>query len=201
MLRFVLIVLLMSGTCAQAQDTVAEIDRAFITNVYQSRFAARPELPDLVIKAFVAGEDRAFYDRSPSFSTLTLHLARIIDVPVVDQHKVLGILIGQSLSRDQILHAYLHSIFLGQNCTGVIAAAQAYFATPPNALAPEQAALLAAIVRAPSDVSQNPQRLRTRRDHILREMVRLGALSLGQGEIALNRPIQLATPLSRCESR
>ena len=56
------------------------------------------------------------------------------------------------LGKDEILARYLDTVYFGNGAYGVAAAASTYFATTPAELTLPQAALLAAVVKAPSDL-------------------------------------------------
>ena len=78
----------------------------------------------------------------------------------------------QRYSKEQILEAYLNTVYFGEGYYGVEAAARGYFGKPASALDPAEAALLAALVRAPSHDAPgiSPERGRRRRNLVLRLM-------------------------------
>jgi penicillin-binding protein 1A len=92
---------------------------------------------------------------------------------------ILSVRIEQALSKDQILELYLNEIFLGQNAYGVAAAAQRYFGKTLEDLTTAEAAYLAALPKAPSDLHPVRQRDRAeaRRNYVLREMFENGYIS------------------------
>jgi penicillin-binding protein 1A len=79
---------------------------------------------------------------------------------------------ASAMSKDRILELYLNEIFLGQNAYGVAAAAQRYFGKTLEDLTVAEAAYLAALPKAPSDLHPVRQRDRAieRRNYVLREM-------------------------------
>jgi penicillin-binding protein 1A len=85
---------------------------------------------------------------------------------------ILSVRIEQAFDKDRILELYLNEIFLGQNAYGVAAAAQRYFGKTLEDLTLAEAAYLAALPKAPSDLHPVRQRERAvgRRDYVLREM-------------------------------
>ncbi len=92
---------------------------------------------------------------------------------------ILSVRIERALSKDRILELYLNEIFLGQNAYGVSAAAQRYFGKTLEALTVGEAAYLAALPKAPSDLHPVRQRERAegRRDYVLRQMYENGVIS------------------------
>jgi len=91
---------------------------------------------------------------------------------------ILSIRIERALSKDRILELYLNEIFLGQNAYGVAAAAQRYFGATLEDLTLAQAAYLAALPKAPSDLHPVRQRDRAvqRRNYVLRQMYENGVI-------------------------
>jgi penicillin-binding protein 1C len=135
-----------------------------------------PDLP----RAFVAVEDRRFYDHHgvdprsiaravrdnllhrrvvSGASTITMQLARLVH-PVgrgwsdkITQ-AVWALRIDAQLSKNQILEQYLNRVPLGQGAVGVAAAMRLYFGGDATQASLGQSALLAALARSPS--SRNP---------------------------------------------
>lgn len=137
------------------------------------------DLPKHLVNAVVAIEDKTFWDHHGfnvvrifgaiwdsvksggdigGTSTITQQLAR--NVYLVDTKNVRSlnrkiseayytVLLESSLTKKQILEAYLNTIFLGNNCYGVQSASQAYFSKDVSDLNLIQCASLAAIPKAP----------------------------------------------------
>ena len=105
---------------------------------------------------------------------------------------ILATRIERSLSKEQILELYLNEIFLGQNSYGVTAASQTYFNKTLDELAPNEAAFLAALPKAPSDYHpvREKNRLLERRNYVLKEMFQNEYLSKEVYEYELTRPIR-----------
>jgi 1A family penicillin-binding protein len=82
-------------------------------------------------------------------------------------------------TKQQILQEYLNTVYFGAGYYGVEAAARGYFAKSAADLSPAEAALLAAVVRAPSTDAPgvSPDRARRRRDLVLRLMHQQARLS------------------------
>ena len=105
---------------------------------------------------------------------------------------ILAVRISSALSKELILELYLNDIFLGQNTYGVVAAAQRYFGKTLEELTPEDAAYLAALPKAPSDLHPVRQydRAVIRRNYVLEEMAQNGHLSREQADAAMERPLE-----------
>ncbi|HET7040215.1 MAG TPA: PBP1A family penicillin-binding protein, partial [Gemmatimonadales bacterium] len=147
----------------------------------QRRTVVRLEdLPPAVPAAFVAVEDKRFYQHggvdyrrfvgalvknvverrfAEGFSTLTMQLARNVwdeKLPSTKslQRKVREVRVALELertySKNRILELYLNQIFLGGSLYGVEAAAQNYFGKPAAQLNVAEAALIAGITQFPN---------------------------------------------------
>jgi 1A family penicillin-binding protein len=90
---------------------------------------------------------------------------------------ILAYQIEKKFSKDEILKMYLNEIPYGSNAYGVEAASQIYFGKKASELTLDEAALLAALPKAPSYYSpygENKDKLIARRNYILKEMLDLG---------------------------
>jgi membrane peptidoglycan carboxypeptidase len=65
---------------------------------------------------------------------------------------VLAIKLEHRYSKDEILDRYLNEIYFGRGAYGIAAAAQAYFGQPIERLTVAQGAVLAAVIRDPTDL-------------------------------------------------
>ncbi|PZO65600.1 MAG: penicillin-binding protein [Paracoccus denitrificans] len=166
-------------------------------------FVPIAEIPDLVKHAFISAEDKNFYHHHGydprGIVAAGLQAARggsVRGASTIPQQVVKNFLLSsdrsverkvkelilatrleQTLNKDQILELYLNEIFLGQNSSGVGAAAQTYFNKPLTKLAPHEAALLASMPQAPSrSVVRDKDRILERRNYVLREMWQNGYL-------------------------
>ncbi|MBY8858978.1 penicillin-binding protein [Nocardia sp. CA2R105] len=82
-------------------------------------------------------------------------------------------------SKDDILAAYLNTIYYGRGAYGIAAAARAYFAKPVPELTTAEGAVLASVIRTPSllDPETHLPQLRERWNYVLDGMVSMGKLS------------------------
>ncbi len=177
------------------------------------------DLPDHVVNAFVAAEDRRFWDHpgidyvgvlramfqlvttgdiEAGGSTLTQQLARSyflnLDQTIERKFKEmsLAIRIEQEFTKEQIMALFLNKMFFGQRAYGVAAAAQVYFNKPLEDLTVAEAATLAGVLPAPS--RYNPVRSATnaqrRRGYVLGRMRVLSFIDEAVYELAMDEPLE-----------
>ena len=176
------------------------------------------QLPQQVIYAFLAAEDRRFFEhigidmlslgravwqyasdakQQTGASTITMQLARNFYLTRARtlwrkyREILLALKIESELSKEQIITLYLNKIFLGNKAYGIAAAAKNYYSRPLDMLTLSQAATLAGLPKAPSRFNPviNPTRAQERRDWILGRMLDLGYINDQQQEIALAEDI------------
>jgi penicillin-binding protein 1A len=121
-------------------------------------------------------------------STLTMQLARNLfseRIPAAQKtmaRKLLEIRVAFSIeraySKDEILELYLNHIYFGGGTRGIEAASQYYFRHSAESLTLREAALLAALPKAPThyDPRRHPDKARERRDLVLDLMVEQGRI-------------------------
>lgn len=111
---------------------------------------------------------------------------------------ILAIRISKALPKDRILELYLNEIYLGNHSYGVGAAAQIYFGKNVEDLNAGEAALLAAMPKAPSTFNpyRNYDRAKIRRDWVLTRMEDEGYLDDEQYEALIATEIPLV-PVER----
>ncbi len=108
---------------------------------------------------------------------------------------ILAFRITQAFSKDRILELYLNEIYLGNGSHGVAAAALYYFDKSIDELTIEEAATLAAMPKAPSDLdpTRNPERAKTRRDWVIERMEEENYITDTEALLAKATPIKLRT--------
>ena len=138
------------------------------------------------------------------FSTISMQLARNVfpeSLPGEEQttrRKLLEIRVAQQIegrySKEEILELYLNNIYFGNRATGIEAAARQYFGRSAQELTLPQAALLAALPKAPShyDPRRHPQEALTRRNLVLSLMREQGRAPKYLAEKAKLEPLGLA---------
>jgi penicillin-binding protein 1A len=166
-------------------------------------------LPAYVPAAFVAIEDRRFYEH-PGFdavgmaraliadlgqgraaqgaSTITQQLARNLflssdrTLERKGEELIYAVELEQKFTKQQIIGLYLSRVYFGEGAYGIDAAAQRYFDKPAARLTVREAAMLAALMKSPTDydpVSQ-PERSAQRTALVLDAMVETGAITAAQ---------------------
>lgn len=189
-----------SGLAAQSLPEDAQVSA--LHRIYEAQFAQRPALPDLMLEALIASEDRNFKTRAPEFSTLTRLVAVILSDGQANREALseLSVTIAKAFDRGEILRILGHGGYFGLNCYGIEAAALAYFDKQPGQLEPGEIAFMAGLLKAPNRLhpQENPTGALERRDFTLREMVKTGALTLGQAQVALASPLGTREPIGEC---
>ncbi len=109
---------------------------------------------------------------------------------------VLADRLEREYTRNEILQAYLNTIYLGNGAYGVQAAAETYFSEPASALDLAQAALLAGMIQDPNgyDPILNPAAARIRRSEVLSRMVYYKDITQAQAAAANLVPLPGAKP-------
>jgi 1A family penicillin-binding protein len=159
-----------------------------------------------MVQAVLAAEDQRFYDHFgldpvrmagaavanikarrivEGGSTITQQLARNLELGKQRtwNRKVREVILAAEIEarhdKDRILETYLNTAYFGEGYYGVEAASRGYFGKPAAGLEPEEAALLAGLIRAPSANSPNkaPDGALTVRNTVLRAMRDQGVLS------------------------
>ena len=97
-------------------------------------------------------------------------------------------------SKREILELYLNHVYLGGGSYGIRAASRYWLGKDATELTVEEAALLAALPRAPShyDPRRHPERARARRDLVLTLMERQDRLRFAEAEAARRTPLAVA---------
>ena len=105
----------------------------------------------------------------------------------------LAVLLDLRLSKDEMLELYLNDIYLGHHAglpiLGIDEAARLYFDHTPRQLRLDEAALLAAMIRAPNQ--KNAQLARARRDAILAVMLDRGWIENDEYAAAKARSVDI----------
>jgi penicillin-binding protein 1A len=182
------------------------------------------DIPKVVRDAFVVTEDKRFYRHggidwlripgslvkniragyfAEGFSTITMQLARNIFPEHLSREKSLirkikevkvARAIENTYSKDRILELYLNQINLGSGAYGVETASQRYFGKSVRDLNLAEAAMLAAMPKAPGRYNPRrfPERALQRRNTIVEVMRRNGAIGDADASLARAYPLQLA---------
>jgi len=158
------------------------------------------ELPDHVVGAFLSIEDRRFYSHwgvDPrgiaraawtgvgGGSTITQQLAKFTFLTPEQtltrkaREALIAFWLETWLTKDEILERYLSNAYFGDNQYGLRAASLHYFYRQPENLLPEQAAMLAGLLKAPSRLAptRNYGDAKERMDLVVGAMVEEGYLT------------------------
>src|SRR5690349_1307011 len=166
------------------------------------------QVPVPVQRAFLAAEDRGFYDHvgvstrgvlralwtnifhdsGQGASTITQQYVRNAyltqDRTVSRKAKefALALKVEHRFSKDEILQRYLNTIYFGRGAYGIQAAAHAYFGTTVDRLTGSQGAVLAALIKDPTrgDPAVDAEWAQARWRWILRSMTEQGWLPAGE---------------------
>ncbi len=176
------------------------------------------EVPASLTNAIIAAEDERFFQHSgidyfgvaraayanlltggrrQGASTITMQVARnfFLSSEKTLTRKLYEVLLAlkieHSLTKDQILSLYVNQIYLGQRAYGFAAAAHTYFGKSLENLSLAEAAMLAALPKAPSSYNPvaNPQRAKQRQLYVLRRMKELDYITADEFDRASSAPI------------
>jgi penicillin-binding protein 1A len=172
------------------------------------------EMPTYLPKAFIAIEDRRFYDHhgidpmgltramlanmlhrsiSQGGSTITQQLAKNLflsrnrKVMRKLQEIVLALWLEHKFTKAEILEMYLNRVYFGAGAYGVEAASQRYFGKSARHVSLSEAALLAGLVKSPSRLSptKNYDGAERRAQRVLAAMSAAGLLNEDTAQAAM----------------
>ena len=186
-------------------------------------FVPYSSIPQKVINAFLSAEDKNFFShpgvdakgvlraiinnisniltskRLEGASTITQQVAKnfLLTNEVSLNRKIkeaiLAFRIERALSKERILELYLNQIYLGSGAYGVAAASLEYFDKSIKELDYIEAAMLAALPKAPSKYNpyRNPDLAKFRRNLVLKNLLENNFINLSQYENLRLKKIQL----------
>ena len=178
------------------------------------------DLPPYLPKAFVAIEDRRFYDHLgvdplgvsravlrdvagggslEGGSTLTQQLAKNLFLTQERtlsrkiQEAILALWLERRYSKDQILELYLNRVYFGSGAYGVEAAAQKYFGKSARFVTLSEAAVLAGLMKSPTKLApnRNLQGANERAAQVITAMAEQGHITEAMAKLALANPAQV----------
>lgn len=180
------------------------------------------EVPEQLIKALIATEDKNFYSH-PGYdlmglgrsmianvlagrvvqgaSTITQQLSRILflsnEKTFTRKIKELQVAaqIEKTISKDKILEMYLNNVYLGSGAYGVKGAAKIYFNKDLKQLTLPEMALIAGLPQAPSVYSpyNNKELAKKRRNQVLLRMYKMHYIDKETYESAKKAPVILSS--------
>ena len=178
------------------------------------------EVPDGVIAAFLTAEDQRFYSHSGvdvkrifgalwhDLTTLSLEQGastitqQLIKLTHLSSEKTLSRKVQEAylarklervMTKDEILEAYLNTVYFGNGAYGIGSAARAYFGKDVGELTLAEGALLAGVIKSPTNYAPhlNPENALARRDRILDAMLEAGAITEAACAEAKAEPLNL----------
>ncbi|MBK3332156.1 PBP1A family penicillin-binding protein [Persephonella atlantica] len=197
-------------------------DGSLLTEFYIQRrqYVSIDEIPEHVKKAFIAIEDRTFYE-NPGIDIWGILRAALINIvsgrivaggSTISQQliknlfltpersfrrkfkeMILAIKLNRIYPKDKILEMYLNQIYLGHGAYGVESASQVYFGKHVWELDVCEAAVLAGLPKAPSryDPYKNMEGAIQRRNVVLQSMVEEGYIDIYTAKECYEKPIVL----------
>jgi penicillin-binding protein 1A len=177
-------------------------------------------IPDVVQKAFVAAEDRRFFEhhgvdergiirafignladpgRPQGGSTITQQVVKnlLVGDNVSYERKIREMIVASrvetTLSKPEILELYLNSAYLGRGSWGIEMAARSYFGKSAKDLTLAEGAMLAGLLKGPSyfNPDRHPEPARERLAYVLGRMQEDGVISAEDKDRALAAPPKL----------
>ena len=169
------------------------------------------KLPDHVVDAFLAIEDRRFFSHwgvdprslaraawsnaigngmTQGGSTITQQLAKFTfltperSLSRKAREMLIAFWMEARLSKNEILERYLSNVYFGDNVYGLRAASLHYYYRKPENLKPEQAIMLAGLVQAPSRLAptRNPDLAAKRAKLVKAAMVDAGFMTQAEAD-------------------
>lgn len=207
--------------CYDGNGEIKELVNDRVSGYENSLYCPLADVPENLKNAFIAIEDKRFYDHGGidwartlsavkgyvmgdkgipfGGSTITQQLVKNItgDSQKSVKRKVGELMraarVEEKLSKDAILEQYLNVVNLAQNCYGVKTAANAYFSKEPCELTLEECATIAAITNNPTkyDPIRHPENNKARRDLILAEMLEQGMIDEKACREAVSKNVEL----------
>ena len=197
-----------------------EVIKTFAAYTYSN--VELKEVPEQLIKALIATEDKNFYSHQgydlmglgrsmianvlaghvvQGASTITQQLSRILflsnEKTFTRKIKELQVAaqIEKTISKDKILEMYLNNVYLGSGAYGVKGAAKIYFNKNLNQLTLPEIALIAGLPQAPSVYSpyNNKDLAKKRRNQVLLRMYKMKYIDKETYEKAKEAPVVLST--------
>lgn len=177
-------------------------------------------LPPHVPQAFIAAEDKRFYEHDGAddaaiaraawsnmragetvsgASTITQQLIKnlVLDSRQTMSRKAqemkLARELEKKLGKDEILTLYLNRVYFGAGLYGIDAASRYYFGKPPEDLSIPEAAILAALPKAPSKLNlrENLEGAKSRQLYVLEQMADLGFITADEVTDAIETDITI----------
>ncbi len=186
------------------------------------QWTAREDIPDVLIQATLSAEDKRFYDHpgvdllavsravfdavrhrevGSGASTITQQLIKTAEPrPRTFRNKAIEALkalkLENQVTKDGILEQYLNRVSYGRLRLGCEAAARFYFDKPVSDLSLAEAAFLAGLPKAPTELDphRNFEGAKERQGWVLKRMEDNGFITSRERQRALTQDLRLAHP-------
>lgn len=184
------------------------------------------QIPEIMRDAMLAVEDRRFHyhpgvdpvgiargiwvsldqgGRVVGVSTISQQLARNIFLTNDRsfgrklREGILALALERRFSKEQVLELYLNRVYFGGGAYGIDAASRRFFGHSAEELSIAEAAIIAGLVKAPSNYSPtaDAEAARARADVVLRLMVRYGAISAAEAAATDPADVELVRTAER----
>ena len=209
------------------RTTITAADGTFLSRLFKENRALVPldDVPDALVDAVLAAEDARFY-KHPGYDLRAIARAAVANITegsvvqggsTITQQYVkntffrrpaqtferkarelrLAIEVERRYSKDEILERYLNTVYFGEGAYGVKTAAENFFGERVSDIDTDQAALLAAVIKAPAlyDPRDHPKAATARRNYVLKRMVELGYLEQAEARKLRKRKLGvISTP-------
>ena len=186
-------------------------------------FVPYDSIPDVLINAFLSAEDKNFFShpgvdakgvirafknnvfnllnskRLQGASTITQQVAKNfllsneVSIDRKIKEAILAFRIERALTKERILELYLNQIYLGEGSYGIASASLRYFDKSINQLNYSEAALLAALPKAPSKYNpyKNKKLAKYRRNLVVKNIFENSYINKNQYNEIINTEIKL----------
>ena len=193
-------------------------------------FVPYETIPNIVINSFLSAEDKNFFShpgvdakgilraviknisniisskRLEGASTITQQVAKNflltneISINRKIKEAILAFRIERALSKERILELYLNQIYLGEGAYGIASASLEYFDKPISKLNYAEAALLAALPKAPSKYNpyKNIDLAKYRRNLVIKNLLENSYINKKKFNELFNSEINLKNLPGRC---
>lgn len=203
------------------RSTILASDGSLLARLYKENrvYLALEEMPKSITDAVLAAEDARFYDHG-GYDLRSIVRAAVVNLregevqqggSTITQQYVkntyfrhpgktlerkakelrLAIEVERLYSKAEILERYLNTVYLGSGAYGIKAATQDFFGHGVRATELHEAALLAAVIKAPAlyDPRVHPARATKRRDYVLDRMAELKMIDPASAASARAEPL------------
>lgn len=204
--------------CRTTACVVYADDGSIIEETAQTEFVSYDKIPDITKKAFIAAEDKRFYNHNgvdlkgilragvknvfsrrlkEGGSTISQQLVKNAylsgEKTLTRKFKEirLALLLEKKYSKDEILGLYLNTIYFGKGIYGISGAAKRYFGKDVSELSAGESAMLAGVIKSPGKYNpvDNFENSAKRKDLILKLMREQNYLTDSQYNISKNKDI------------